>query len=288
MSIIASAKRPDNWLEIHRNIVTNLNIEFIFVGPNQPGFVLPYNFHFIQSKVKPVQCLEIARRESKGSKILFFADDLLFRDPFSVDRLVEFLDQSGNAFNIASSRFIFNGVDLSNEAHLYDLSDPKSPVMPVGGIMLRDSLEAIGGIDSAFIGVCYDLDVAMRMYERGGKVFLTDVYIEESFSRRGNSFLFQDYHLHDRAVLDSLWVVDGRVTTKRSRPVFLFSDTNIKYRSQGPRGHWRGQGFLLVEYWESRKYFIQKVIRSARIHFSKLKGKFGFSLILHRSSSTSK
>jgi hypothetical protein len=158
VSIVASAKRPDNWLEIHRNIVTNLNIEFVFVGPNQPGFILPSNFRFIRSKVKPVQSIEIARRESKGNKILFFADDLLFRDHYSVDRLVEFLDKSSNRFDIASSRFIFNGVDLSNEAHLYDLSDPKSPVMPVGGIMFRDSLETIGGIDSAFIGVCYDLD----------------------------------------------------------------------------------------------------------------------------------
>jgi GT2 family glycosyltransferase len=275
VSIIASAKRPQNWMEIYNNVKTNLSVEFVFVGPVAPSFKLPGNFRFIHSKVKPTQCIEIARLEARGNFLLFFADDLLFSEPFAVDALHNSFVQSQNPFNIASSRFIFNGKDLSGEAHRYDLSDPGSPVMPVGGLMLRESLNLIGGIDRNFIGVCYDLDVAMRMYEAGGKVFLTDVYVEEHFKRRGNSFLFMDYHLHDRAILDSLWVKNGKVGIRRSRPVEGFASEEIAKFSQGPRGHWRGNELLLKEIWDSKEYYLRSTKRRARSHLSLLKNKLG-------------
>ena len=63
ISLIGSAFRTNNWLKIYDSVKKNkIGFEIVYVGPNKPDFQLPDNFRFIQSDVKPVQCIEIAAR----------------------------------------------------------------------------------------------------------------------------------------------------------------------------------------------------------------------------------
>ena len=62
VTIIATAYRTDNWINLYNSFgkPSLVNLEFVFVGPNEPNYELPENFRFIQSDVKPTQCIEIA------------------------------------------------------------------------------------------------------------------------------------------------------------------------------------------------------------------------------------
>ena len=68
ISVVASAARPEYWIEFYNNLYNNCNISFeiVFVGPCEPNFNLPNNFRYYKSDVKVTQCVEAAIRFSIG------------------------------------------------------------------------------------------------------------------------------------------------------------------------------------------------------------------------------
>jgi len=69
-------------------------------------------------------------------------------------------------------------------------------------------------------------------------------------------------------LLDSLWVKDGKVNFSRAKPVESFTDLNILTSSQGPRGRWRGEGFILFEKIQDNFPRIARGIRKPEKYFS--------------------
>ena len=252
ISIYASAYRPQNWMALYDSIGPNdADFEMVFVGPNPPAYELPPNFRFIQSFVKPTQCLEIAFRNTTGEFVMNMPDDCEFGTERPLDRLLETYRACNTDKVIVSLRFRLDGLDQVGAQHFVG-DDPATPVMPVCGFMSRRAYAELGGIDRNFIAVMWDLDVAMRMYAQGGSVVLSDVYINEDKGKSQGSDLCGEYWRHDRTLLESLWMRDGAVTLQRADPLEPFSDEGIVDASQGPRGRWRGDGPLLLRKLEDR------------------------------------
>ncbi len=248
ISLFASAHRPQNWMNLYRSIGDN-NIEFeiVFVGPNPPGYDLPGNFRFIRSQVKPAQCVEIAARNTTADLIIDMADDCEFHTPQPLDRLYDLYKSCNCDKVIVSSRMRTNGVDQSHFAHRFFTHDDNSPVIPVCGLMSKKFYRELGGIDRNFIAVMWPLDIAMRAYTLGGRVVLSNVYINEDRSKSRGSNLCGEFWGHDRTLLESLWTTNGKIHFNRKNPVEPFSDVNILTASQGPRGRWRGSRPIFVE-----------------------------------------
>ena len=259
ISIFASAHRPQNWMDLYKSIGENdVEFELVFVGPNQPDYRLPNNFRFIRSLVKPTQCLEIALRNTTADLVMNIADDCMFEESRPLDRLYETYKNYNNDKIILSCRYMLNGEDLSESAHFDGMS---SPVMPLAGLMSRNLLMSIGGIDKNFIAIMWDSDIAMRVHALGGDVILSDVFLEEDLDKSAGSELCNEFWEHDRGLLFSLWKKNGKVHLRRTKPVEPFDDRNILKASQGPRGRWRGSGSIVIEKIETN---LPRIIRGIR------------------------
>jgi hypothetical protein len=246
LSIVASAKRVDNFQAVYDSIKTELSFEVIFVGPLRPKEELPSNFHFIVSKVKPAQCVQIAINQALGEYVMIIADDLFFSQPYSIDKLYALVCNSDNPFLIASHRYSLNGIDQTGVMY-FDAKNSQSLLMPVAGLMRKDSIEAVGGIDRNFIGIMYDVDLILRFYEQGGAVILGGEFVNENHTLRGNSFLCDDWWREDRQTLEKLWFFDKQYKPTRSRMVDGYSPEGLNFKSQGPRGIWQGEGVAIIE-----------------------------------------
>ncbi len=269
ISIFAPAHRPQNWMGLYKNIGENdVEFELVFVGPNQPDYRLPNNFRFIRSLVKPTQCLEIALRNTTADLVMNFADDCMFKGSRPLDRLYETYKNYNNDKLILSCKYMLNGEDRSASAHFAYFSrsdkgkyDESSPVMPLSGLMSRNLLKSIGGIDKNFIAIMWDLDIAMRVHALGGDVILSDVFLEEDKDKNAGSELCNEFWEHDKGFLDSLWTKNRKVHLRRTKPVEPFDDRNILKASQGPRGRWRGSGSIVIEKIETN---LPRIIRGIR------------------------
>ena len=260
ISIIAPAHRPQNWMDLYKSIGKNdVEFELIFVGPNQPDYRLPNNFRFIRSLVKPAQCVEIALRNTTADLVMNMADDCAFKGSRPLDRLYETYKNYNNDKLILSCRYMLNGEDQPEESQRFD--GMNSPLMPLCGLMSRNLLMSMGGVDKNFIAIMWDLDIAMRVHALGGDVILSDVFLEEDKDKNAGSELCNEFWDHDRGLLFSLWKKNGKIHLRRIKPVEPFDDRNILKASQGPRGRWRGSGSIVIEKIETN---LPRIIRGIR------------------------
>lgn len=265
VSVVSTAYRPQNWMNVYKSLNENkeLDVDFIFVGPNAPNYQLPKNFRFIKSNVKPAQCLEIAYRQSKSDFTINVADDVIFKETNPLDKLyAKYLSLDSDKV-IVSPRYQMDD-DLIDPRYLVlDQADPTSPSMPVGSFMKRSLYESLGGIDKNFMAVMYDLDVALRVYAIGGCVVFADnvtAYEDRIVASAGGS-LCVDYASIDKGYLHSIWQKNPDNSYSRLRAVERFSDENILRYSQGPRGRWRGKNLYIVEVLIDSPRFFARVKR---------------------------
>ena len=258
VSVIATAYRTGNWMSTYNNIgkPSLVDLEFIFVGPNAPNYNLPKNFRFIQSAVKPTQCIEIAARNATGDFIMQISDDCLFKTKHPIDKLYKTFLRNESEKIIVSSRYLMDGVMIPLDSCRLINGDPKSPLMPLALLMKRSLYNRLGGIDKNFIAILWDLDIAMRLYSIGGKVVMSRVLLNEDrgAASLGGS-LCVDYYKIEMEYLHSLWVKNGKTLLKRTSRFEPFNNHNLLKFSQGPRGRWRGNGVFLYE----------KIVDSSRI-----------------------
>lgn len=247
ISIAASAHRPQNWMNLYKSIGDNqIDFELVFVGPNPPDYELPKNFRFIRSLVKPVQCVEIAMRNTRADLVMDMADDCEFKTPQPLDKLYQLYQACNSEKIIVSSRMMTNGQDQSHFAHFYGNANPEL-LIPVCGLMSKKLYRDLGGIDKNFIAIMWPLDMAMRVYAVGGKVVLSDVYLNEDRNKSAGSNLCNEFWKRDKGLFESLWKINGALQLKRAKPVEPFSDVRILEASQGPRGRWRGSGPICLD-----------------------------------------
>lgn len=248
ISIFGSGHRPENWMIQCENIGENDVIwERIIVGPNLPNYTLPDNHRFVQSDVKPSQCFEIAARLAQADLILHLADDTIFKDPHSLDILYETYQSRKNDKLMVSPRFCIDRGDHIEDCsrhptlpcHHFFVHNPATPILPVGPLYKKQLHLNLGGFDSQFTGVYYDLDLAMRLWAIGGEVILSEVYLIEDSTMSGGSHVNREFGALDRHFLDSLWAINNHEThLNRTQPVISFSDEKILEESQGPKGKW--------------------------------------------------
>jgi len=253
-------------MDLYKSIGENdVEFELIFVGPNKPDYRLPNNFRFIRSLVKPTQCLEIALRNTTADLVMNMADDCIFKGSRPLDRLYETYKNYNNNKIILSCKYMLNGEDLSESAHFDGIS---SPVMPLCGLMSRNLLMSVGGLDKNFIAIMWDCDIAMRVHSLGGDVILSDVFLEEDKDKNVGSELCNEFWEHDRGLLESLWTKNGKIHLCRTKPVESFDDLNILKASQGPRGRWRGSGSIVIEKIETNLPRVIRGIRKPSMYFN--------------------
>ena len=247
IGIVASAHRPQHWMNLYNSIGdNNIEYELVFVGPNPPDYELPKNFRFIRSFVKPAQCFEIAFRNTMADLVMPIADDCEFITPQPLDRLYDLYKSCNLDELIVSSRGMHGDMVWPQSFHCFYTNDDSTPVVALCGLMSKKLYRDIGGIDRNFISIMWDSDIAMRVHALGGRVVMSDVYINEDMSK-GSSLCTGEFFRHDRTLLESLWTTNGKVHFNRAKPVEPFSDMNILTASQGPRGRWRGNGPLFFE-----------------------------------------
>ena len=242
ISLYGPAVRTEIWLDYYEGLACNsIPFEIVFVGPNKPDFVLPDNFHYIKSNVKPAQCLEIAARNALGEYLLNTVDDLLFTTKDALDKLYsEYLSYDDDKL-ILSCRYMMDGIDVSYECHRFHIQDPDSPIMPVSGLISKMLYRELGGVDKNFLALFSDLDIAMRLYAMGGSVVLSSVYVNEIVNSvpygTKSSLLDSEVGVHDRLLLNRLWQTAGYQFV-RNQPFEPFTDERILEESQGPKGRW--------------------------------------------------
>lgn len=238
-SLIATAARPQYWMNLYRSIGGNsVRFELVFAGPNRPTFTLPWSFKYIQTNVKPAQCVEIASRHATGELIMQVADDLEFITEHPLDELYHLYKSFNNEKIMLSPRYTVDGIDVSDESTHFFYADGSSPTVAVGMILSRKMYRELGGMDRNFMAILGETDVAMRLYSIGGGVVLSNVYVNEDKSKCQGSDLCHEVWDHDRKIFEDLWMMNGKVQFTRTRPLEPFSDERILEESQGPKGRW--------------------------------------------------
>ena len=180
ISLFGSMIHPEFWMRLYNSLSSNkVPFELIFVGNKIPNFKLPENCHFIYSETKPAQCYEIGSRYAVGDLIMHTGDDCVFSER-ALDNIYEIFRNLNDDKAMVSCGYILGGNDLSVEQGYYWTDDNNSPRMPFGALMKREMWKKLGGIDNRFIAQYWDLDIAMRMYEIGGRlVFAENAWVEE-------------------------------------------------------------------------------------------------------------
>jgi hypothetical protein len=262
ISLIASAARPENWMGLYESIGENdVEFEIVFVGPNAPKEILPDNFIYIKSNVKPAQCWEIAARHARGELIMYICDDMLFTSERPLDEVCRVYDVADDENAIVSLNF-----DLPDGWNRFISRDYDSPMVPSCGTISARLWNEIGGLDKNFIALGWDHDLIFRVLNRGGKVHLSDAYIGEEIELPGKprsrgSTLLRDSKSTDIARVYDLWVTDGKVHFNRTQPFEPFSDTDILTNSQHPQGRWKHQSDLYNKIITGRTFYALKSLR---------------------------
>ena len=247
ISILGSAARPNLWLDWYRSIGDNqVSFEVIFVGPNKPDFQLPDNFYFIESYVKPSQCIEIAARNASGECIIHIGDDMFFESPNPLDTLyTNFLSYNAEKLMLSCRLRCSNAKDriktYDKAIHFPRGATTEDVVMPAGFLMYSSYYKYLGGADINFIAIYFDVDLCLRVIEDGGITKLSDIYtVEHVFRCDTTKSLYAAYHIIDREItLKRLWPMFNIHTEfKRSAILEPYIDTNILTESQGPKGRW--------------------------------------------------
>jgi len=102
---------------------------------------------------------------------------------------------------IVSSKTMFDGDAQSHFARRFFTHDESSPVMAYAGLMSKKYYRDFGGIDRNCIAIMWDLDITMRICASGGKVVLSNVYINEDSGKSAGSSLCSELWRHDRGCL---------------------------------------------------------------------------------------
>lgn len=240
ISLYGTSSRPQYWIQLYDNLrESNISFEVVFAGPNEADFTLPDNFkHIKTADIKPAQCVEIAARNTSGILIMQIADDLKLVTPKALDILYKTYIDYKDENLIVSCRYMQDMVDLSQECHYYYSNQPDTPMISVAGLMSNILYKTMGGMDRNFMAVCGDIDVILRVYEYGGSVVLSNVYINENLHIDRANSLYAVYGGIDRTFLNTLWEINRNDKPRRLLPFEPFSDISILEESQGPKGRW--------------------------------------------------
>ena len=186
------------------------------------------------------------------------ADDCLYITDKPLDKLYELYLQQHNPNVIISSNYA-----LADGWDRFFTGDKNSPRLALCGLIPARLWSQLGGVDKKFIALCWAEDIAMNVLSIGGEVIMSDVFMDEEVEKDGKprsrgSTLMGDHKSTDRALLESLWVSNGKPHFNRALPVEPFSDVDILVKSQDPQGRWRYESDLINRFMTTRMFFALK------------------------------
>ena len=231
-SFICSAIRSELYMRVCESVgfKTNIPHEIIYAGFSPPTQKMPSNFKYIVTHAFPAWAVEIAARFAVGEYIIMMPDDCLLSEGY-INRLSYYIDKLGMEKCLIGGRYKYlNKPSCADMSLTVDMDDPKAPVTTICQAFNREVWNKIGGLDSRFTGIFYDIDMAMRFYEYGYTPFIMpDAYVEEDRFTVIPHTLLKKTGKESRNLLDTLWrKEDGRYSLKRSLPVIPLTDEQVK------------------------------------------------------------
>lgn len=268
ISFFASAIRPHLWQRLLDSLKGGKHkYEIVFAGFIDPEIINKYpEIRYIQTdNIKPAQCYEVARRACLGELVCWIDDDHTFSEGF-VDKVCDYWDEYGSYKTILTTQYIEKETEENIENYRFYARNLNTPQMPLVGIMDREYLEKLGGIDSRYIIARWNCDIAMRNLEFGGrtKVFKDVCVTLDSKNKNGLYNNFWSGWNEDSEQLENSWVIGGykrfpdpllvvernkqpywfvpisnqEVTLERNDIFVPFKDEDILRISQKPVGIW--------------------------------------------------
>ncbi len=237
-SFISAAIRDYYYKDFYDNVSINneMPFEIIFVGPNPPKEKMPDNFHYIETNVKPAQCLEIAARNATGEYLIVSGDDIRYTDGF-LNKLDRYNCRLDDDKIYIAFRATVQGYSI-DAGLVYDTKKPLSPIVGVGGLFKKDIWHALGGLDKRFYGSLADMDLQLRFAEQGRTIFIPpDCVLNElkpgKHETKRTLLAYRSIVSNARPLLNLLWgEVNGTTSKGRLLPVQSFSDKNILTEDQ--------------------------------------------------------
>lgn len=232
VSLFASAVRPKLWGSLFKSLEgTSVEYEVVFAGYRKDGLYvpeLPLNtpFTYIDTaNIKPAQCYEIARRTCTGEVVVWVADDCEFPNDV-IGKAYKYWKEQNNDKLILSIQTKESGYNMP-QGQLFDMDNHRlfgfvkeTPLMAPLGMMSREFLQYLGGIDKRYTCGQYENDLVMRAYQNGARVEVfggPNCYIDIDHlgksillgeSKSQEDFLnrpFATGYTHDRAILENSW-----------------------------------------------------------------------------------
>lgn len=249
VSLFASAVRPGLWDEFLKSVVNSKHeVEVVFAGPTASDVVKPFEdrypfFRHIHTEdIKPAQAYEVALRACTGDLVQWTADDAEYRGPI-IDESAEYWQSRKERKLLFSLHTMENGSLLDMRGHSFFGNDPSTPLMAPLGLMSREYLMELGGIDQRYISGQYENDIAMRVMADGGSVEIFSrpgcfVQLEHS-KKHGPSTRFWTSYDHDRKILEGSWSRGKTVSMTRFDTFEPFPQGDITKESFGPKGIWK-------------------------------------------------
>ncbi len=262
ISVIFSSRRPHTWKDLYDQIHSNnVDYEIIFLGPFKPNFELPKNCRFIHTLVKPSQCAEIGFRESKGKFIFaYLTDDYKPEQNHILEILSKSIKaQKDDLFILTTQLKSYGDIVTKPSQEFNNLIIPHAPVFS------KRIFNLVGGIDSNFIAVMYDVDLYLRMMQLGCKVYPSGVNFTEKKRPLLEPTLFGDFSNLDKKYFNSVWKTNNKYDFKTVRKIKKFYSNNITSISQEPKGKWKYKSFILFYLMQSN--FKNKILKILRLDF---------------------
>ncbi len=226
-SIIGPAIKSHLYSRFYQGLnKNNTNFEVVFVGNKPLTESMPDNFIYIYSESSPACCLEIAARKAQGEYLMISPDDYTFSNNF-LDNFKKYLDSCSDEKMMIAGKYKRGG-DMKDEWLVFDQKIKGSSPIGQCTTLKREEWLKLGGIDRRFEHGCCDMDMIMRMYEIGYKLHIEkNTWVEEDVikdKKIRRKRLWKKTGKARRALLNSLWVKNGKMSKKRLGKLYPFSE----------------------------------------------------------------
>ncbi len=253
VSVIIPAININNWENVIQNLQSKkIKIEIIFLGPFKPTFRLPKNCKYIQTFVKPPQCLEIGYRISKGNFIMQFADDCKLSTKDGIYKLYKSWKKKGsNIYKLISCKYKTSNHRTLKADYRFMPWDKTSPLLPITPLVPKILLKKYGSYEKRFEAVLADIDLYMRLIRAGCNFSFANIfYLEDKNINKGN-ILLGDFWMKDKIFLDKLWIddmkkplIERKFAKRRKLNFYKFSPKDLIKQTQKPYGKWKYSNFM--------------------------------------------
>lgn len=265
ISVCAPSNRTFLWLDFHEKLTqytNDVNFEIIIVGPEEADFKLPSNINFIKTAdIKVPQCNEVAIRNAQGNMLIFLGDDHIFWEA-GLDDL--YRETQRHRHEHATENLIllpmFKCGNIKSSLQFPYTKIHHPPYASIGGALLdRELLSNVKGglVDTRFLGIYWDCDLAMRLNQAGVKIIKsTEIWLVEPIDPRKTTLHHRPCKRHDMRVLCDFWTREVKeneevpsgdtyghmnwpenhvLSKKRLTPFTGYEDKDLLTKSQGPR-----------------------------------------------------